>query len=289
MSNLYDWLSDPREPANSPHDEALPAYLFRYLAPDGLLHTIQSRALRMNAWSQMNDPREARQWVPRGELRASGSYHTEALMLHVDSVLRRSARLLSLTEDRRPTTEESERFLFHRGWARAAMWAHYADSHRGVCLVLETAALMEAVRNMPARLGRYTTWGRVRYADVPITIGLAGSFADQSALDDALENFLDQRYTISDLHMLKNTDWSDEMEVRLATIDLSLSEIEMDKPLSFPIGACLRGVVFGDAHASPQLVASGIRSEMGTAAPEMFLCRWTDGLPNLQAFEGRPS
>lgn len=81
--------------------------------------------------------------------------------------------------------------------------------------------------------------------------------------------------------MTKNCDWSYEAEVRLATVDLHVEESDLDAPLMIPLGDCLAGVVFGDAHPNPKLVADGIRSALGSSAPEMFRCVWEGGAPRL--------
>ena len=276
-----DWLTDPDEPTHT--GGALPPYLFRYMGSDGLLHTVRDRKLRMNAWSQMNDPREAKEWRSSGTLAAIGSYSDAAMREHLDAIVRRSARLMSLTEDRPPASPTARPYLFHRGWARAALWSHYAQAHAGVCLVLDEIELMRVVRDAPAVDGRYTTWGRVRYLDEPILIDISGRFADEPSLDQAIEDHLDARGSIAGLHMIKNTDWSYEAEVRLATIDLRAKSSDLDTPLYLDLGRCLVGVIVGDAHSAPSIVADGIRADMGADAPEMFQCRWVDGAPHLSS------
>jgi hypothetical protein len=90
----------------------------------------------------------------------------------IDDVLRRSARLLALTTDREPVAGGDPACFFHRGWGRAPLWAHYGNQHRGVCLVLDTLALIEAVRDLPVTIGRYTSWGGMNYIDKPIPWGV---------------------------------------------------------------------------------------------------------------------
>jgi hypothetical protein len=279
MTALSDWLTDPKQPTRP--DDMLSPFLFRYMGGDGLLYTVRDRKLRMNAWSQMNDPREARAWRSAGGLTATGGLTDEEMHRRIDDVMRRSARLMSLTDDRKPKNDAPKDQLFHRGWARAALWSHYADGHRGVCLVLRSEDLMASIREMPSRDGRYTTWGHVAYRDRPIEIDLSGSFADLDSLDKAIEEFLDERYRISGLHMTKNWDWSYEAEVRLATVDLRADERDLDTPLMVPLDDCLVGVIFGDAHPNPKVVADGIRSDLGSSAPEIFRCKWEGGAPRL--------
>ena len=99
----------------------------------------------MNAWSRMNDPREAQQWESTGTLTAVAPYNEPEMTQRLDDVLRRSARLLALTVDRNRTPNAKPDSLFHRGWGRAPLWAQYAGAHRGVCLVLNPAVVSEAL------------------------------------------------------------------------------------------------------------------------------------------------
>jgi hypothetical protein len=170
VTAIFDWLVDPSRPETGA-DRSLPPFAFRYMASDGLLATIESRKLRMNAWSRMNDPREAMVWRPTG-IAAAGSYTEAEMNKRVDDVLRRSACLLAMTADREPTPGADPDSLFHRGWGRAPLWAHYADDHRGVCMLLHVAAVQAALDDLvPMKDGRYTSQGRIKCVDGPIQIG----------------------------------------------------------------------------------------------------------------------
>jgi hypothetical protein len=143
---LYDWLVDPIAVVGW---NDLPEYVFRYIGTSGLMHTVNNRQLRLNAWSQMNDARESKQWQSTGSLVAAGTYTMSEMSTRIDDVLRRGARLLALTTDRAPVTGADPHSLFHRGWGRAPLWAHYGHQHQGVCLVLEPAAINEAIDALP--------------------------------------------------------------------------------------------------------------------------------------------
>jgi Protein of unknown function (DUF2971) len=280
VTNLFDWLNDPTVDAPAP--KLLPQHVFRYMGSGGLDATIDTKTLRMNAWSNMNDPREAKQWESTGTLTAIPPY-TKALMeQRLDDILRRSARLLSLILDRDRTADAEADSLFHRGWAKAPMWAHYADSHQGVCLILDFPAVCEALDDHPVRTGRYPNWGRIHYVDRPIRLDITGSFGDQAALDQELYTFLEGRYEMSNLHMKKNTDWANETELRLAVIDRDLEAHEFDTPIYLPLGNRIAAIIFGDAYTDPGGAARTIRSALGSDAPEFFQCRWTGGAPQLE-------
>jgi Protein of unknown function (DUF2971) len=200
----------------------------------------------------------------------------------IDDVLRRSARLLALTNDRDQTDGADPASRFHRGWGRAPMWAHYANGHRGVCLVLDTMALIEVVRDLPVRIGRFTSWGRIYYADKPISLDLSGTFVNQRALDAALEELIARPWEMSGLYVTKNTDWAYETEFRFAVVDLGLRAHELDTELYVPMGNCLKAVIFGEDHPAPGLIAHGIQRALGGDSPEFFQCRWVHGAPTLE-------
>lgn len=280
MTALFDWLKDPT--VEAPADEVLPEYTFRFMGSDGLDATIRSMGLRMNAWSKMNDPREEKEWESIG-LTAIPPYTATEMNQRLNDVLRRSARLLSLILDRDHTAEARSDSLFHRGWAKAPMWAHYAHSHRGVCLVLDFPAVCEALdEGIPVRTGRYRNWGRIRYVDQPIRIDINAAVANQAALDEALYRFLETRYKMSHLHMTKNTDWAYERELRLAVIDRDLDRHELDTPINLPLGDSLKAVIFGEDYANPISKARGIRAALGSNSPEFFQCHWDGGAPQLE-------
>jgi hypothetical protein len=281
VTALFDWLTDPN--VEAPPADQLHKYAFRYMGSGGLDKTIENDGLRMNVWSNMNDPREEQLWESTGTLTAIPPYTQAEMEQRLDDVLRRSARLMSLILDRDRTPDAEPNSLFHRGWAKAPMWAHYANSHQGVCLVLDFPAVCEALDDgIPVRTGRYRNWGRIKYVDRPIRIGITGAFADQAALDEALYTFLEERYRMSDLHMTKNTDWAYETELRLAVVDRDLEDRELDTPINLPLGNRIAAVVFGDAYTDPAGTALEIRTALGTRSPEFFQCRWTGGAPRLE-------
>jgi hypothetical protein len=279
MTDLFNWLKDPNIEAPPTHQLQ---YVFRYMGSDGLDATIDNKTLRMNAWSNMNDPREAKQWESTGTLTAIPPYTDAEMEQRLDDVLRRSGRLLSLIVDRDRTVDGEPDSLFHRGWAKAPMWAHYADAHQGVCLVLDFPAVCEALDDFPVRTVRYRNWGRINYVDRPIRLDITGTLADQAALDQELYTFLERRYKMSDLHITKNTDWAYEKELRLAVVDRDLEAHEFDTAIYLPLGNCIAAVIFGDAYTDPGGAARRIRTALGADAPEFFQCRWTGGAPRLE-------
>ena len=85
----------------------------------------------------------------------------------IDDVLRRSACRLPMTVDREPTPGADPDSRFHRGVGTSALWAHYADNHRGVCLLLDAAAVYEDLREHVAmKDSQYSYRSQIKYVDV---------------------------------------------------------------------------------------------------------------------------
>jgi hypothetical protein len=123
----------------------LKRYVYRYIRLDGLIATLQNRSLRLSAFATMNDPREARTWsagdlTGAGRLEAVAPLTVEELQAEVDRVLRRGVRVACFGRDRKPSPPDNPN-LFHRGWANSSMWHHYADQHRGACMVFDAEVL----------------------------------------------------------------------------------------------------------------------------------------------------
>jgi hypothetical protein len=150
-------------------------------------------------------PREEKVWKSTGTFTAIPPYTEAEMEQRLDDVLRRSARVLSLILDRDRTPDAEPNSLFHRGWAKAPMWANYAGS-------------------------------RINYIDRLIRLNIIGTFADQAELDEELYTFLETRYEMSALHMTRNTDWAYETELRLAVVDRDLTDDELDTPINLPLG-----------------------------------------------------
>lgn len=132
-------------------------FFFHYTKWEAALEIIVSRSLRLSPYHRMGDPSESQQpaRVPAGAFpfatRLSEIKPTpEAVTDQVDALYANS-KLLSFTTDEsvsscccqsQATTDEVSE-AWTKGWARPAMWQHYAASHRGVCCVFTRERLCE--------------------------------------------------------------------------------------------------------------------------------------------------
>jgi Protein of unknown function (DUF2971) len=281
VRSVYDRLVDPMEPRDTGGVGF--ELVYRYTDRAGLLkYLLPSGELRMNSWSQMNDPREAKSWQLVGPWSPSGSLSQAEVRIRVDDLVRRSARLLSTSRDRAPQDEDSRGYLFHRGWAKSPLWHHYSFAHSGACLVLDLGELNANLAGMsPTSSRRWRGIGSVTYEDRPAKVELSGIFANRQDVDDAIENYLDRKGMVIELHLQKTTEWKYENEARLICVDFDLPAGQFDKPIDgLPVGEALKAVILGEAHVDPLGSANQIRSQLGSDVAVMQ-CHWTDGKPRL--------
>lgn len=258
--------------------------MYRYTDRDGLLTWFAPKAeLRMNAWSQMNDPRETKAWTVVGTWSVTGTMTRAQVEQRVDDIARRSARLLSTTTEREPESEDRRGLLLHRGWANAPMWQHYAQRYTGACLVFDLVELHASLHQMATGAGQRRGMGTVTYCDAPATIELTGEFGSQADVDAALDTYLDGRGNLLPLHFQKSTDWTYENEARLFSILLDPDPGDFDLPLDhLPARDALKAVILGDAHDNPAVSAAQIRASLGPDV-EVLHSRWPGGRPALDA------
>lgn len=272
------WLADG-EP-----DEML---VFHYTKLETAEKILTTGRLRLGPYTSTNDPRETKEWVAEMTLAAGGVseetlHEADVAGEKADQLLRRGARLACFTLDRSPRTEAAPGSLFHRGWARANMWAHYADRHRGACLVFRRDEIVGQVDDhRPHADGDVFSCGRVNYADMPLHIALLMADVRDRGIADVLDNLQTRRGAVGDLYFTKNSDWSSEQEFRVVVVRWAIPQEEWEVPLDIPFGNSLLAIVLGEAATEPGVAA--VRSALErhpTAA--LLRCRWDRGAPLLE-------
>lgn len=276
---LDHWLKD------ADPDEMV---LYHYTSAQSLGRIIDGGALKYSPYSMMNDPREAKEWVAE-VIVAAGGVSTDALQeadaagARVDVLLRRGARLASFTLDRHPRPEAPPAALFHKGWARANMWAAYGGSHTGACLVFDRQLMVEQLDLFPRMSNADVfSYGRVLYADTPISIPLVIAEVRQHGVDAVLDDYQTRRGAVSALYFTKNSDWSAEQEFRIIRVGWDLPETEWETPLFVPIADALRAVVLGDAFEFAEV--EDVRRSLTRRWPAATLarCAWDRAAPVLE-------
>lgn len=205
-------------------------WVYHYTSLRSAVAIATSGTLRFNTLATMNDPREFKSLVlPVMSMAQPLSRVQVRTTERLVNRRRLAMRLGAFTRDDAAGAGSSLVRTDARGYARPMMWAHYANRHRGVCLVFERRELERVMR---AKFDADLMTGDVTYRTLP----------DESAWTPMLEAsevhaygeavaaerfFAEYRH---DLLFTKNQDWSVEREWRVAidnqpngTVDVALT------------------------------------------------------------------
>lgn len=214
-------------------------------------HIFKTGRMKMNSFRAMNDPKESRTW----KFNLSGANcgkltckEWDELGAKLSTRFKDHARGLCFCQDVGPLTGDHLAEISRRGFARPRMWAQYAETHTGICLVFDRAKLSRQVAlacvNAFALLQ-----GKVAYQDRHIAPDLLGHY--EINLDRltrlGFERYWQEHATqyCGRLFFEKNADWRDEWEYRFVAFFPDTPEIYVD------MADALVGVIFG-TEAKPE-------------------------------------
>jgi len=253
-------------------------YLYHYTKAETALRSIlPSRQLRLSPYSDVNDPREAKEWLftvvsPEGTLRPRQSIEIGSDM---SGRIKGKSRVLCFCSDGFPLRREPRDVELHNtlGWTHPTMWAHYAENHRGVVLVLHRQRLLANSIPRLRTKGRLH-FGHVFYAPVdhhsgatPLIIEYR-SWAARPPEESAVEHLERHR---GSLFFTKHTAWAPEQECRIVAFG------DVDQYEYIPVDGALAEIIVGegaDVNTMDCCRAFGI--EFGVPVSRMF---WRNGLP----------
>jgi hypothetical protein len=252
--------------------------LFHYTTREAAFgHILPDERLRFSLYQDMRDPLENKSWQFVG---ADFGGHTDAELMEqlrsldrFDSLangIRRRSHLLSMTVDTIPVeTPEVEPFCL--GWARARMWEQYAETHQGVCLVFDLAALTEAVTDSLQTQGYASPYAkRVLYEPGGMRKPLIDpdELAD-SALDAQVRRYVEDHHDV--LFFFKSLDWQTEYEFRFVTNSTD------GEPLFVDFKDSLVGVILGEAF--PLWQHESAEAACAKAEADVVQLDWSRGMP----------
>jgi hypothetical protein len=248
--------------------------LYHYTRGDTLRLILDGAMLRLGPYPETNDPAENQRWffsmsgAVTAEREDDSAYWRDTE--NADRLTRRRAALACLTMDR-PHDPDNGYGYFHRGWARARMWAQYAEAHLGVCLVFDRARLGRAIAaHKPLRAQLYE--GPVEYEDRALSPHLPWGPVDRLGIDAAVTEFMAANWQEVFFH--KNTDWASEVEYRYVVL-------HDGAPLLVPVATALVAVVLGQRF--PEGDTAWVRSALGKLGSDIPVvrCSWFNGGPSL--------
>jgi Protein of unknown function (DUF2971) len=228
-------------------------YLYNYThCPEVIL---KSRKLRFGKYTGTNDPKESKVWhfnlwtSGRFDL---GKYDMQTLGSWLSAALKANTRIACFAMDTPPLSGDHLSDIFSRGWCKPRMWAQYAGSHKGACLVFDRQRLDEQIRKQ-FQPTHFVVSGQVEY----VNRAVIQNFSDTAYTIniDHLENVGPQKYPpwhlrshFTRFFFEKMTDWTAESEFRWIVISGSTNDLYLD------LENALVGVVFGEE--TPDLAIS---------------------------------
>ena len=245
---------------------------------------LPSNILRLGHFTKTNDPRESRQWqFGVGSIARDkdiGPYALQNVSEWMSSVIQRETRIACFCRDAGPLTGNHLDDIYRRGFARARMWAQYAEDHRGLCLVFDLVKLVEALRRKVEEVARtapvFLVYSPVSYSNQRLA-GPSHEHAFSVTVED-LEELGRNNYPWHhamrwwrELFFQKVEDWRDEAEWRVIVL------VASDGPIDVDTGDALVGVIHGDRMArqdSESIIALSDRPEV-----EHMGLIWKNGCP----------
>lgn len=257
MNDAEGWDDTSPFGRNQPKDAD--AWIFHYTSLDGAAGIGLTQGLMLGHLQQVNDPRESK-WrqvmtMTSGDGSGGGPRSvTTAERLAAERVLeerRLNLRVACFTRDSTAGFDGTAKRADSRGFALGPLWAHYADRHRGVCLVMDRRLVERTAREL---------WGdRVLSLEVDYVQGFDDSQFRAEIVDcDRLD--LDSHFRNNVMAVLgsKNAHWQGEREYRLVVMD------EEEPACVLPLQGTVVGLALGvDFPADRTPVADSLCERLG--------------------------
>jgi hypothetical protein len=198
-------------------------------------HIIPDRQLRLSPAVHVNDPLESNPALLPVAYSSSGDDPEQEYELQVAGMeamsrlhqLRLYSKVLSLTIDAHGYNGNAE--IFGRGYARARMWAQYAEGHRGVCLMFRrepfTASALGQLRERTP-----SAWAdEVRYTQRGILEDQAATLLPAPGTTGADVSEVHLKKHLKSIFFTKLKDWESEHEYRFveASMERAYSHVDI--------------------------------------------------------------
>jgi len=260
-------------------------YLYHYTGAHTLTQRIlPDQTLRLSPFQRLNDPRETKDFRLSGA--DWGDDMSPAVLDDLAIRLKREWRVACFVSD--PTEavfSDKERLgadqlqaMHERGHSRPRMWAQYAESHTGACLVFDKQALAKTFADVARQTGLKAFSGLVHYQNTPVVPRLSIGPFTVSLNDVRRHGPIEaarrhgERFW-RELFLTKNRDWEAEREFRW------LLNGEYEGELYVRFAGCLNGLLLGPRFPE------GLKSEVGRHADvlgiEVAIMEWNNGIPQI--------
>lgn len=223
-------------------------YLYHFTKSQTVIDIFGSETLKLNSFSNVNDPRESKDWdfatlVPSNLNYSPEEYDRQSKEL--SDFLKKNSKMICFCSDKTEAVGKwMPEALFYRGYSKPAMWHHYADQHTGACLIFEKSKLENAFKKrlkgerLYSRRVAYSNEGYLpKLDDDPFFINLL--YEEHVGIHSIVSDHLGRWF--ESLFFRKLVDWASEDEFRFIYFDTD------DKSLFVPFDDALTCVLLGEA------------------------------------------
>lgn len=258
-------------------------YLYHYTTTCiALNHILKNGTLKFNSFSNVNDPRESKDWDISPFVRMGLNLELDqydAISHEVSDILKANAKLVCFSRDKNEAIGKWQpEALLNRGFSKPSMWHHYGGKHNGLCLMFNRDKLNNAFikRLDQSRLVsgevNYSNQGILpRLGDDPFVINLTGVSSTASYLSEIQAHI---NSWFPELFLRKLTDWSNEDEFRWIYMDTNPDPIYVDFEDS--LEAIVIGELVADAHTE-DILQYCVKYHADIAN-----LRWHNGFPRIE-------
>lgn len=264
------------------------SYLYHYTSTDTALdHILKDGTLKFNSFSEVNDPKERKEWDISPLVRLNTNLSLEqydAISREVSDILKANAKLVCFSRDKDETKGSRQLDArFGRGFVKPSMWHHYAGKHDGLCLMFDSNKLQNAFAKQldTTRL----VSGEVIYSNQGSLPRLQGDtfIIDLTSVTNtvdyisAIQSHLNRFF--AELFLRKLSDWAHEDEFRWIYFDVN------PDPLYLEFGDSLEAIVVGEQvkeSKSEEILRYCVKYRA-----EIANLNWHNGFPKIER-SGQP-
>ncbi len=193
-------------------------YTTRETALEKILFT---NKLRLNPFICTNDPRESKLWnftfMGKKPIQTGSSLALlkKTSASDITDAVKYGCKLICFSQDTQERIRKYPDSISSHGYFRSRMWAHYGNSHSGVCFAFDREKLDETIAEEFKSIGKIYK-GAVEYVENELEIykalGFDADAIQEKGIDFAVQKHLDFFFKI--LFLQKDADWKHEQEYR---------------------------------------------------------------------------
>lgn len=265
-------------------------YLYHYTRTATLTsHILPRGRLRFSRFKNLNDPREAKDWVFNYfSINSSLDIDTKKIQDELNQRLKHSWSVgcfvsdvyeALATKEREDRGEDIIGAMYERGHSHPRMWAQYGENYKGACLVFDKRQLDADIRSTANAKGLVVYADRVKYENPKAVPNLHEPNGLHVSVDDinglGLHKVVEAKIANhwEELFFLKSRDWEQEREFRW------LVQGDRGKDFFVDIRKSLVGIALGDRF--PKRRERKVFKYADANEVSLVTMDWKNGFPQL--------